>query len=478
LRYAGNIYDKAGLILQMLREQFGDEAFFGGLKHYLEKNRLGNVVTEDLVKALEESTGRNLDRFFAQWIYGAGAPRFAVSSAYDAATQRVSLTVRQTQRVGGAVGLFDVPVEIAISTAGGTQSFPIRVSRAEETFSFPVSGPPLLVLFDKGSRILKSVEFRKTPAELIYQLQHAETAVDRAAAAEGLGNVKDNDAVVAALGEAAQRDRFWGVRVQSLLALGRIGGAEAGRRVLAATSNAEPWVREVAVEQLGRFKDDASLPGRLAEMSRDDAAYRVRAMALNAYAQLKPADGLAVLQGAAQAESPDDVIRRAALRAMGALGDDQAVATLTDWSAEGKPIPLRTAAIASLAQLDKKNEAVSRQLIALLDDQAFDIRMATVNALGERDDPSAIPALEAMLRRTDLPVNFANVIERQIERLKHINTDSDAAPAQTPQPPASDARAAAAPEVAERLGRLEQGLNEVNDRLKRIEQALPVRSSP
>ena len=57
LEYAGNIYDKAGLILQMLRVQLGDAAFFGGLKHYLEKNRLGNVVTEDLVDALEESTG-------------------------------------------------------------------------------------------------------------------------------------------------------------------------------------------------------------------------------------------------------------------------------------------------------------------------------------------------------------------------------------------------------------------------------------
>src|SRR3990172_10972804 len=213
LRYAGNIYGKAGLILQMLREQLGDEAFFGALKHYLEKNRLGNVVTEDLVKALEESTGTNLDRFFGQWIYGAGAPRFAVSSAYDAATQRVSLTVRQTQRVGGAVGLFSVPIEIAITTAGGTQSLPIRVSRAEETFSFPADGPPLLVLFDKGSRILKSVEFRKSPAEWIYQWQQAETVVDRAAAAEALGDVKDNDAVVAALGEAALRDRFWGVRV-------------------------------------------------------------------------------------------------------------------------------------------------------------------------------------------------------------------------------------------------------------------------
>jgi len=477
LRYAGNIYDKAGLILQMLREQLGDEAFFGGLKHYLEKNRLGNVVTEDLVKALEESTGANMDRFFGQWIYGAGAPRFAVSSAYDDATHQLSLTVRQTQRVGGTVGVFTVPVEIAITTLGGTQSFPVRVSKAEETFNFPVNSAPLMVLFDKGSRILKSVEFRKSPAEWIYQLQNAQEVVDRAAAAEALGNVKDNPAVLAALGEAAQRDRFWGVRVQALTALGRIGGAEAGKLVLAAIpqSGTEPWVREVAVEQLGRFKDDASLPGRLAEISRRDAAFRVRAAALNAYAQLKPAGGLSVLQEAAQADSPDDVVRRAGLRAMGALGDDKAVSTLLEWSSEGKPIALRTAAIASLAQLDKKNEAIGKQFIALLDDQAFDIRTAAVNALGDRDDQSAIPTLEAMLRRTDLPVNFSNVIERAIDRLRHTNTDSDAGSAQTQPAPA--AGGAAAPEVLDRLGKVEQTLTEVNDRLKRIEQALPAKSN-
>jgi aminopeptidase N len=474
LRYAGNIYGKAGLILQMLREELGDNVFFAGLKHYLEKNRLGNVVTEDLVKALEESSGKNLDRFFAQWIYGAGAPRFAVSSSYDANTRQLSLNVRQTQRVAGDVGLFNVPIEIVVSTSAGTQSFPVRVSKADETFSFPLASEPLLVIFDKGSRILKSVEFRKSPAEWIYQLQRADSAIDRAAAAQALGDVKDNEAVLAALGEAAQRDRFWGVRVQSLLALGRIGGAEAGKRVLAAVSNGEPWVREAAVEQLGSFKDDPGLAARLAEISRNDNAYRVRAMALNSYAQLKPADGLAVLQQAAAMSSPDEVIRRAALRAMGAYGDDKAAPTLMEWSAEGKPIFVRTAAIASLALLDKKNEAIMSHLVAALDDPAFDIRMAAVNALGERGDRAAVPALEAMLRKPDLPINFPNVIERQLERLRGAADSQDGAQQAQGQGQQSQANGGnAAPDLGDRLGRLERTLAEVNDRLRRIEQALP-----
>ncbi|MGH9678443.1 MAG: M1 family metallopeptidase, partial [Candidatus Acidiferrales bacterium] len=106
VEYVGNVYDKAGWVIQMLREQLGDEAFFRAMKHYLDANRLRNVVTADLAKAVEESTGENVDRFFDQWIYGAGAPRFAVQSSYDAAEKKVSLDVRQTQKVEDHVGLF------------------------------------------------------------------------------------------------------------------------------------------------------------------------------------------------------------------------------------------------------------------------------------------------------------------------------------------------------------------------------------
>ena len=221
------------------------------------------------------------------------------------------------------------------------------------------------MLFDKGDKILKSVEFHKSTAQWIYQLQNAQDVPDRADAAQALAGIKGDDAVVAALGEAALHDAFWGVRNESLLALGRIGGSEAEQRVLAATVNPEPWVRETAVSQLGHFRDDPALAAKLAEMFRHDAAYRVRSAALLAYGQLKPADGLAFLQDAARIDSPDDVIRRAALRAMGALGDDMAVATLEAWSAQGKPIDVRDAAISSLAELDKKNGAIESQLLAL-----------------------------------------------------------------------------------------------------------------
>src|ERR1017187_1248114 len=317
----------------MLREQLGDDAFFRAIKHYLEVNRLQNVVTADLVKAIEESTGTNVDQFFDQWIYGAGAPRFTVRSTYDAAAEKISLDVKQTQKVEGHVGLFRVPIEVAVTTASGEKLFPIEVSKAEETFSFSVDGPPLMVLFDKGDKILKSLDFQKTPEEWTRQLQAATDVPDRADAALALGNIRDNDAVTNALGEAARKDRFWGVREEALRALGRIDSSPARKKVLAALSNDQPWVRQIAVEQMGRFQKDDDVIKHLQKIYKDDKAYSVRGAALMSLAQDKAPGAADFLEKALSTSSPDEVLRRASLRAMGALGYDSVVPALLEWSA-------------------------------------------------------------------------------------------------------------------------------------------------
>ncbi len=481
LDFAGNIYGKAGLVLQMLRDELGNEAFFGAIKHYLEVNRLQNVATADLIKAVEESTHVDVDRFFDEWIYGAGAPRFAVTTGYDGTAKQEKMEVKQTQEVRGRVSFFDMPVEVEITTSTGSKSFPITISKADETFSFPADSQPLMVLFDKGDKILKSVEFHKTPAEWLYQLQHAEDVPDRADAAQALGDLKGNGAAVEALGQAAAHDRFWGVRVQALTALAKIGGAQAQQAVLSGLKDAEPWVREVAVEQLGKFPKDSVLSATLSEIAAKDSAYRVRASALVALGQSKSDSALATLEAAARTDSPDDVIRRAALRAMGSLGNDQAAPRLLDWVGAGKPMRLRTAAIDSLGKVAKKDEGVESRLIALLNDPDFDIRLAAVYALGDRGDPAAIEPLENLRKSGDMVSGQGPVIERQIARIKnpegqHREQQSDAN-ADTP-PPASSASLGADQPIGQRLDKIEQNLAEMNERLKKIEQEQQRRADP
>jgi aminopeptidase N len=422
--FEGNIYTKGGWVLKMLRTKLGDADFWRALHAYLETNRGQNVVTADLQKAIEQSTSTDVDKFFHQWIYRAGAPEFEVSYSYHDASHQVKLSVKQTQKVEGFVGLFDVPIEIEIATAHGRKTYPIEVREASGSFTFTTDGEPLMVIFDKGDNVLKTVEFKRSAAALMYQLKNAETVPDRADAAEALGEFKGNGDVAAALGAAARNDAFWGVRVECLKSLGKIGGEDAEAQILQALSDRKPWVREVAVAQLGQFIQDPSLASKLTELAASDDAYHVRGAALKSLAELKAPNAFETISAAVKSDSPDDFLRAAALRAFGSLGDNRAVPVLLDWAALGKPLDTRGAAIVGVARLDKKNREITKTLVSFLKEPYFDVKFPTLFALGTRGDPEAIPALEDLLKTGDLSNEVAPIVEAQIEAIKAASADS------------------------------------------------------
>jgi aminopeptidase N len=488
LEYAGNIYDKAGLILEMLRSQLGDDAFFGALHHYLDVNRNKNVVTADLVKAIEEYTNTNVDRFFNQWIYGAGAPKFRIRAIYDAASHQEKLTVEQTQKVEGHVGLFEVPVEVEITTATEKKSYWIKVTKAEETFPFPADSAPLMVLFDKGNKVLKSADFEKPVAESIFQLEHADAVTDRADAAVALGGFAKDDSAVQALGRAATRDAFWGVRVQAVQSLGRINSDATKKLILAALDDKEPWVRVPVVRQLARIPNDPEIIARLSALYKNDPAFGVRGAALGVLAQMKAPDAYDMLTAALSSDSPNDILRRAALSGFGALGDDRAVSMLMEWSSLGKPLDSRPAAIQSLGRLDTKNAAVENRLIQYLGETYDSVRRSAIGALGQRGDPAAIPALEAILKSNELALGSSPQLTATIARLKNVGAGggrggrgSGGLPAADGAPTASTPSGgvvggvdlnALVTQLLDRVTRLDQHISELNNQVKKLEDKM------
>jgi aminopeptidase N len=479
--FDGNAYTKGGWVLYMLRHQLGEDAFYRGLKHYLEVNRGKNVVTADLAKAIEEATHTNVDQFFSQWLYGAGAPKLDLGYKYEDAKHEIALTVKQTQKIEGHVGLFRIPTEVEITTASGPKLFPITVSSEKDTatFTFPADSAPLMVLFDKGGHVLKSADFHKEKKEWLYQLKNASELADRADAVAALGKLKGDEEVVAALAEALRSDKAWGVRANAGDALGRVGGSAASKQLLDALNTAkEPWVRNRIVIALANFKDDPAVVAKLNAIAGDDISYRARAAALQALGRLKAPGALPTLEAAVAADSPDGFLRNAALRSMGPLGDDKAVPLLLDWSAVGKPIDSREAAIASLARLQKDNKDITKQIAVYLNEPHFPVRMASIFALGARGDASAIPALEALLKSDDLSIEMVPMIKGQIATLKTPagerrhprgeasgeDESADAASSQT----GNDQGA-----VVKRLDQLERLLQEMSERLKTIETRLP-----
>jgi aminopeptidase N len=465
-----NAYGKGGLVLYMLRQQIGEEAFYRGLRHYLETYRGKNAVTADLIKAIDEANHTNLQQFFDQWVYGAGAPKFEVSYAYDDAKHQVALTVKQTQKIEGHVGLFDAPVSVEVITASGAKSRTLSVSKETETFLLPSDGPPLMVLFDKGGHILKSAEFHKEKKEWLYQLKNASDLADRAEAAQALAKLKNDDEAVAALGVALNSDPAWGLRDIAADALGRIGTPAAGKQLLSGLeANPLPYVRNHIVAALGAIKDEPNIVAKLLTVSRDDASYRARGTALQSLGKLKVANALPVLTDAVRADSPDDFLRNAALRSLGYLGDDRGVPLLREWSAPGKAIETREAAIASLGRLDKGNKEITAQIASYLTETHYPIRYAAIRALGSRGDASAIPALQSLLKRDDLSIEMAPTVKEEIARLQKEDNSKKAGTTEVDEEKSSDASEQA---VALRLDRMEHLIQEMNDRLKSIESHL------
>ena len=194
-----------------------------------------------------------------------------------------------------------------------------------------------------------------------------------------------NDDVIVALADAANNDKAWGVRATAADSLGQIGGAAAAKKLFEALNSAkEPWLRARIVAALGNFTDDVEVAAKLRSVADNDSSYRARAAALQALGKVKASDALATLQAEINGDSPDDFLRNAALRSLGALGDDEAVPLLREWAVPGKKIPTRTAAISSLADLQKDNKEITKQLASYLTEPQFPIRIAAVYALGAR----------------------------------------------------------------------------------------------
>src|SRR5512141_308234 len=92
-------YPGGGSVLHILRKHLGDKLFSKSLNRYLTTNAHQPVSTEDLRIAIEETSGQSMDWFFDQWLYRMGHPVFDITQSYDPASKKLTLNVKQTQKI-------------------------------------------------------------------------------------------------------------------------------------------------------------------------------------------------------------------------------------------------------------------------------------------------------------------------------------------------------------------------------------------
>jgi hypothetical protein len=106
------VYNKSAMVLHMLRRLVGDDAFFGGVREFYHDWKFRKAGTNDFRAAMEKASGRNLERFFDTWVFGAQIPRLKFGYHLNG-TQAV---IHFDQHDEGV----DVPVTVTITYADGS----------------------------------------------------------------------------------------------------------------------------------------------------------------------------------------------------------------------------------------------------------------------------------------------------------------------------------------------------------------------
>jgi hypothetical protein len=130
------VYNKSAVVLHMLRQLIGDDAFFAGLKKFYQDWRFQKAGTDDIRRAFESESGEKLERFFERWIRGATIPRIRLTSQVAADGASALIRVEQVGEV------FDVPLTVGVQYADGTsEEVLVKVTQPVVEQRIPLKGP-------------------------------------------------------------------------------------------------------------------------------------------------------------------------------------------------------------------------------------------------------------------------------------------------------------------------------------------------
>ena len=187
-------YSKGSLVLNMLRNELGENKWKQVIKKYVNSYANKLVRTKDFINTVNQVNGESLDWFFDQWIYKIGHPKFKVEKKYDHTTKQLHLTVKQIQKLD-SVSKYEQVLhfkgKMIIEIDDNLKSIEIE-PKEENSFSFQLESQPTFVNIDFENSWIKEIEFKKKQEELIAQLQNSKDVMAKVSAMNELANIAND----------------------------------------------------------------------------------------------------------------------------------------------------------------------------------------------------------------------------------------------------------------------------------------------
>jgi hypothetical protein len=152
-------YDKSAMVFHMIRQEIGEEAFWGSLRDVF-RNRLFQPTSwADLQRAFEIRSNQSLKILFDQWVYQKGAPQFTVDVV---TTERDDSGWQISGKITQVEPFYNFSLKLALQTAQKTVTERINVSNQVTFFKLASSDPPRKLTADPEADIFR----RLYPSEI------------------------------------------------------------------------------------------------------------------------------------------------------------------------------------------------------------------------------------------------------------------------------------------------------------------------
>ena len=296
-------YNKGGRILNMLRNNVGDDAFFEALKIYLNDNRFQPAEIHNLRLAFEKVTGRDMNWFFNEWFLASGHPELKIEQNYDSINSKINVKVTQLQDLN-VFPLYELPLKIDIYTGSLNKltdaqrmTHEIVLNEREQTFTFECAHKPLLVNFDADKTLLCEKNDDKSVTQFVAQYYLGKNFTDRYEAIKEC--IQANNDLARQVVRDALNDKFWAIRELAVKSLkrqiGMTNSAAIREKLIDLSKKDEKsMVRASAIKYLNKyFSDDKSL-FETYQLATNDESYEVMSEGFASIAKTDAQKGLEI----------------------------------------------------------------------------------------------------------------------------------------------------------------------------------------
>ena len=421
-------YPKGAWVLHMLRCQLGPELYRKAIQTYLERNAYASVTTDQLRSVFEEVSGRSFERFFDQWLNGAGAPALDVAYAWEEKTRQAKITVKQTQKISEEAHLFQFPLSVRFSTKGVASDRTMQIHEKEESFYFSLPSAPDSVSIDPRLEVLAKISFKPPRAMSLLQRQNNQDMLVQLRALELLSEKPDAEAV-AKITNALKTAPHYGVRLRAADVLRQARTPEALAGLQGSLTQTDARVRNAVVKALGGWFEPAAAE-TLQKILAAEKNPAITATALRGLAPYQTEAVRGLLASHLAKPSFRERIAEGALDAMKAQDDPAHVpallAALNGRLANGPTGTLSIAldTLGSLQRNEPSKDAVRELLLAKLQHPRESTRLAAIQGLGNLEDPRAIPSLETYSGASTFKPEKA-AAEKALEKIRGARKPSE-----------------------------------------------------